>query len=165
MAEFRKNVCVVVRNARSGLLLVCHRKGFPRDSGWQFPQGGLHKGKDIILEMRRELREEIGTDNVKFLACTPKKYTYFFPQGVKRRHGGYSGQTQQWVLTEFSGDDGEINFNRKPAEFDAFEWVSASTAYDRIIDFKKKVYKEAMRDLELFGTESAELFIAKTVQH
>ena len=117
MPGFRKNVCVVVRNTRSGLLLMCHRNGFPRDSGWQFPQGGLHKGEDLISEMRRELREEIGTDNVKILARAPKKYTYFFPQGKKHKHGDYSGQTQQWVLVEFSGDDGEINFNGKPAEF------------------------------------------------
>jgi putative (di)nucleoside polyphosphate hydrolase len=155
MTRFRKNVCVVVRNTGSGLLLFCHRKGYPLDRGWQFPQGGLHRGEDLFSEMRRELREEIGTDNVTVVACAPKKYTYLFPEGMKRRHGNYSGQTQQWVLAEFSGKDGEINFTREPAEFDAFEWVTAETALNRIIDFKKKVYTEAMQDLGLCGTVSS----------
>jgi putative (di)nucleoside polyphosphate hydrolase len=149
MARYRKNVCVVVRQAGSALLLVCHRKGYPPDRGWQFPQGGLHKGEDLYSEMRRELREEIGTDDVLVVKCAPKKYTYLFPEGIKRRRGDYSGQTQQWVLAEFSGADSKINFNRKPAEFDAFEWVSALIVLDRIVDFKKKVYVEAMGDLGL----------------
>ena len=147
MARFRHNVCVAVRRAGSDLFLLCHRKGFPPDSGWQFPQGGLHEGEDLISEMRRELREEIGTDDVKVIAVAPKKYSYTFPRGMKRRHGNYTGQTQQWVLAEFSGRDSEINFDRKPAEFDAFEWVTAATVLDRIVDFKKTVYAEAMQDM------------------
>jgi putative (di)nucleoside polyphosphate hydrolase len=151
MARLRKNVCVVVRQAGSGLFLVCHRKGFPQNSGWQFPQGGLHKGEDLISEMRRELREEIGTDNVKVVALAPKEYIYLFPEGIKRRHDDYAGQTQQWVLVDFLGTDSDFNFDRKPAEFDAFEWVSAATVLDRIIDFKKNVYLKAMHDLRLYG--------------
>ena len=151
MARFRHNVCVAVRRAGSDLFLVCHRKGFPPDSGWQFPQGGLHEGEELISEMRRELREEIGTDVVKVVAVAPKKYTYTFPQGIKTRHGNFTGQTQQWVLADFSGLDREINFNRKPAEFDAFEWVTVTTALDRIVDFKRNVYAEALQDMGLFG--------------
>jgi putative (di)nucleoside polyphosphate hydrolase len=104
--------------------------------------------------MRRELREEIGTDRVSVVAIAPKKYTYSFPQGMKRRHGNYTGQTQQWVLSEFSGRDSEINFNRKPAEFDAFEWATVTTVLDRIVDFKKNVYAEAMQDMGISGKHS-----------
>jgi putative (di)nucleoside polyphosphate hydrolase len=133
------------------LLLVCHRKGFPPGLGWQFPQGGLHKGKDLVCESLRELREEIGTGDVTVILVLPKRYTYEFPEGIKRRHDRYAGQTQQWVLTEFSKGDDAINFDRTPAEFDAFEWVTADVVLDRIVNFKKKVYAEAMRDMGLFG--------------
>jgi putative (di)nucleoside polyphosphate hydrolase len=149
MARFRQNVCIAVRKAGSELFLVCHRNGFPPDSGWQFPQGGLHEGKDLISEMRRELREEIGTDDVKVVTVSSKKYTYIFPPKIKRKKGNFIGQTQQWVFAEFSGNDSEINFNRKPAEFDAFEWVTTATVLDRIVEFKKTVYTEAMTDLGL----------------
>jgi putative (di)nucleoside polyphosphate hydrolase len=149
MTRFRQNVCIAVQKAGSDLFLVCHRIGFPPGIGWQFPQGGLHDGEDLVSEMRRELREEIGTDDVKIVTVSSKKYTYSFPQGLKRKYRNYAGQTQQWVLAEFSGSDIEINFNRKPAEFDAFEWATAATVLDRIVDFKKKVYIEAMQDLAI----------------
>jgi putative (di)nucleoside polyphosphate hydrolase len=151
MSRYRQNVCIAIRKEGSDLFLVCHRKGFSPDTGWQFPQGGLHEGEDLISEMRRELREEIGTDNVKVVAVAPKKYAYAFPPGVIRRSGNYEGQTQQWVLAEFSGRDSEISFNRKPAEFDAFDWVTAATVLDKIVDFKKDVYFEAMQDMGISG--------------
>jgi putative (di)nucleoside polyphosphate hydrolase len=151
MARFRENVCIVVQKAGHDLLLLCHRKGFPPDLGWQFPQGGLHKGEDFYSEMRRELREEIGTDAVTVVRVASKRYAYKFPRGIKRRHGTFDGQIQQWVLVEFSDSDDVINFNHEPAEFDAFEWATAATVLDRIVDFKKKVYTEAMRDMGLYG--------------
>jgi len=101
--------------------------------------------------MRRELREEIGTDAVRIIAIAPRKYTYSFPMGIKRRHGGYGGQTQQWVLAELTVPEGEINFRHQPAEFDGFEWSSAEIVLDKIVDFKRTVYFEAMRDLGLFA--------------
>jgi putative (di)nucleoside polyphosphate hydrolase len=151
MARFRHNVCIVVRRPYSGLLLVCHRKGSPPGEGWQFPQGGLHRGKDLISEAQRELKEEIGTDDVTVILVLPKWYTYEFPEGIQRRNDTYSGQTQRWVLVEFSGSDDAINFDRTPAEFDAFEWVTADSVIDRIVNFKKAVYVEAMRDMGFFG--------------
>jgi putative (di)nucleoside polyphosphate hydrolase len=149
MARYRQNVCIIVRKPSNGLLLVCHRKGFPLGKGWQFPQGGLHKGQDLISEARRELREEIGTDEISVIRVLPKRYVYEFPAGVKRRHGNFSGQAQQWILVDFLQGDEAINFDRQPAEFDSFEWVTPGTVLDRIVDFKKKVYTEAMKDMEL----------------
>lgn len=147
--RYRRSVCVAVRKAGSGLLLLCHRKGFPPAAGWQFPQGGIRKGADLIREMRRELLEEIGTDNVRVVWVSAKLYFYKFPTGMRHKHKNYDGQAQQWVLAEFSGNDAAINFNREPAEFDAFAWVHAATALDRIVDFKKDVYSRALKDLGL----------------
>jgi putative (di)nucleoside polyphosphate hydrolase len=149
MPRYRRSVCIAVRKAGSGLLLLCHRKGFPPATGWQFPQGGIHKGADLIPEMRRELLEEIGTSDVTVIRVSAKQYFYDFPKGMRHKHKNYDGQIQQWVLAEFSGNDAAINFNREPAEFDAFTWAPAATALDRIVDFKKDVYSRALKDLGL----------------
>jgi putative (di)nucleoside polyphosphate hydrolase len=149
MPRYRNNVCVVVRKAGSGLLLLCHRKGYLPAAGWQFPQGGLRKGAGLIQEMRRELLEEIGTDDVTVVQVSTEQYHYDFPKGLRHKHKKYDGQAQQWILADFSGNDAAIHFNHEPAEFDAFEWVTAATALDRIIDFKKDVYSRALKDLGL----------------
>jgi putative (di)nucleoside polyphosphate hydrolase len=149
MPRYLRNVCVAVRKAGSDLLLLCHRKGFPPATGWQFPQGGIRKGAALIPEMKRELLEEIGTGDVTVILISTKLYFYKFPEGTRHKHKKYDGQVQQWVLAEFSGNDAAINFNHEPAEFDGFEWAPAATVLDRIVDFKKDVYSRALNDLGL----------------
>jgi putative (di)nucleoside polyphosphate hydrolase len=148
MPKFRPNVCIVVQKADSRQILLCHRLGYPKESGWQLPQGGIDIEKDLISEMRRELVEEIGTDDVKVISISAKKYSYFFPKSHPKSKK-YDGQLQTWVLTEFSGSQNVINFNKQPAEFDAYIWTDVQTVLDRIVDFKKQVYKEALHDLGL----------------
>lgn len=149
MHRLRPNVCIVLKKAGSDRILLCHRKGFPPNEGWQLPQGGTHEGEDIVSEMRRELLEEIGTDNVSVLAISKKSYTYLFPSYAKKHGDKYDGQKQTWVVAEYSGDDSVINFNTQPAEFDAFIWANAQSVLSNIVDFKKEVYKQAMKDLGL----------------
>jgi putative (di)nucleoside polyphosphate hydrolase len=147
--KLRLNVCVAIRKKGTKLFLVCHRKGFTGEKGWQFPQGGIDEHRDILEEMRRELREEIGTDAVDVLSISPHYYIYEFPREYADSHPGYSGQRQRWVLAEFEDTDLKINFSHEPAEFDAFQWVDAAKAVDRIVEFKRDVYIKAMNDLGL----------------
>ncbi|HUI93809.1 MAG TPA: NUDIX domain-containing protein [Chitinivibrionales bacterium] len=149
MPRYRKNVCIAVRKAGTSLLLLCHRKGFPPDDGWQFPQGGIREGAEIVAEMKRELREEIGTEDVTVVRISAKQYSYNFPEGMRSKHKNYDGQVQQWIFAEFSGNDAAINFNHEHAEFDAFMWAPATEALKRIVGFKKEVYSQALNDLGL----------------
>ncbi len=149
MARYRRNVCVVVRKAGTNLLLVCHRKGLGPGQGWQFPQGGLRPGADLVSEMRRELFEETGLKDVTVIKIAAGPYTYNFPKGLVHKHQTFRGQSQQWVLTEFSGDDASISFALEPAEFDSFSWETAQTVLDKIVYFKKDAYACAMTDLGL----------------
>ena len=155
MAEvrYRPNVCIAIKKAGSDKLLVCHRKAFPRELGWQFPQGGIDKNIDLVSEMRRELREEIGTDEVTVKKISSQLYSYNFPPEIHSHHPGFGGQVQQWVLAELNADDLKINFSHEPAEFDAFQWVSAHEVLNKIVDFKKKVYIRALQDLGLLTPE------------
>jgi putative (di)nucleoside polyphosphate hydrolase len=150
-ARFRPNVCIAIKKKGSERLLMCHRKAFPDESGWQFPQGGIDKNADLVSEVKRELREEIGTDEVTVLKFASQPYTYNFPPGTHIHHPGYAGQAQQWVLVELDVEDSKINFSHEPAEFDAFRWEAASHVVQKIVDFKKQIYIQAMHDLGLLS--------------
>lgn len=146
---YRPNVCIVVQKAGIECLLMCHRAGFAIDAGWQFPQGGIDLNADLMIEMRRELREEIGTDDIRVIGISPRLYCYTLPQKYRKKHPEYSGQMQRWVLAEYSGNDAKINFSYVPAEFDAYEWVEPDCVLQRIVDFKYATYRAAMSDLGL----------------
>lgn len=146
--KYRDNVCAVLRGVGGSEVLICHRSGFSPEEGWQFPQGGIDRKKDIIDELKRELREEIGVDDISVIRIAPGHYKYDFPPSARKSRPGYSGQTQQWVLAELDREC-EINLGGKTAEFDDFRWVSPKEAMDRVVGFKREVYKQALRALGL----------------
>ncbi len=147
--KYRNNVCAVIRRKPDNSVLVFHRKGFPSHEGWQFPQGGIDVQKDLISELKRELREEIGTDDILIITILPNTYVYDFPENIALKHKRYCGQRQRWVLVQLNGDERDINFNGKDVEFDDYQWVTAGRAISMIIDFKKDVYNKALRNFHL----------------
>lgn len=147
--EYRDNVCAVIRRKSDNSVLICHRKGFPENKGWQFPQGGIDIRKNLIDELKRELLEEIGTANVSIISVSPHTYQYDFPAGINSKHQQYCGQKQKWVLTELHADDCAIHIDSVKAEFDAYQWVTPQEALSRVVNFKKDVYRRALKDLGL----------------
>ncbi len=146
---YRHNLCAVIRRTGDGAVLLFHRRGYPLDEGWQFPQGGVNPKKDLVAELKRELREEIGTDAVRVVQISPGTYTYDFPHGISKGSKNYRGQRQRWVLLELCVDESVINFEHEPAEFDSFEWCSTKQALERVVSFKKQVYAKALSDFGL----------------
>lgn len=148
---YRDNVCAVIGRAGDDSVLLFHRVGFPPSEGWQFPQGGIDPGKGLIAELRRELREEIGTDDIEVIRIAPGTFTYDFPPNVEAKGGKarYRGQRQRWVLAELKGSESAISFSYQPAEFDRFEWVAPGEALQRIVSFKRTVYEKALKTLGL----------------
>lgn len=139
---YRKNVGIVVAN-KKGKVLMCARAD-QKDFQWQFPQGGIEQGEDIIKAALRELYEETGISSVTLIAKMPEPLRYDFPKNSKTFcFAPYIGQEQTWFLFEFNGDNSEINFftNPQEIEFKDFEWVDISEAPKRIISFKKLVYQ------------------------
>lgn len=150
MMDYRDNVCVVLQRGGGGKVLVCHRAGLEPGRGWQFPQGGIDTTKDLVGEAKRELREEIGTDGIAVVSVTPETYIYDFPEHLEtEKKRAFRGQRQRWVLAELLVADDVIDLRGNPPEFDAFEWVSPREALERIVDFKRSVYAQALRDLGL----------------
>lgn len=145
MGKYRKNVGIVVAN-RTGQVLMCARAD-KKNMQWQFPQGGIEPGEDIVAAGKRELREETGITSVRLITKLEEPLRYDFPPQVlaARRQQGwpYVGQEQYWLLFAFRGDDSEIDFctNPQEIEFKAYEWVDIAEAPERIVEFKRNVYK------------------------
>jgi len=153
----RRNVCIVLTDAGERRVLVFRRvewRTFPNP--WQFPQGGLKRDESPEQGLLRELREEIGTDNVEVLRRAPQPIEYEWPPDVVadlERDGNklarFRGQEQHWVLARPRLGTGEIRFDHQPAEFDAFEWVSPREALDRVVAFKRDAYRAGLTALGL----------------
>jgi putative (di)nucleoside polyphosphate hydrolase len=146
--RYRPGVCIVVQDNDSRLL-VCRRVDQADRLGflWQFPQGGIDPDLPLLQEAQRELREEIGTDAVRLIRRSSRRFCYDFPSGVRKK--GYCGQCHWWLLVCLSVSEQAIHFDNQPAEFDAYQWVSPVQAINMVVPFKQQAYREALTDLGL----------------
>ncbi len=145
--EYRPNVCAVILDQDGTSVLLCHRLHFKQDEGWQFPQGGYDPSLDLIDEMRRELREEISSDAVEIIKITTTEYFYDFPHRSYRPETGFRGQRQTWVLCQLVGSENAINVNTEEPEFDQWIWADPIDTVNRVVDFKRDNYKNALIEL------------------
>ncbi len=149
---YRPGVGIVLFND-SGNILVGRRA----DAGgqpWQMPQGGIEPGESPLAAALRELREEIGTDNVAVLAESKGWLRYDVPVALAGRawNGRWRGQQQKWFAMRFLGTSAEIDVATEHPEFNAWRWVSLDRAAELIITFKESVYREVLeqfRQLDL----------------
>jgi putative (di)nucleoside polyphosphate hydrolase len=117
---------------------------------WQMPQGGIDEGETPQQAMRRELREEIGTDQVEILREHPDWLTYELPDhliGVAW-NGRYRGQRLKWFALRFLGTDGDINVKTPHQEFSDWKWVQVGDLLRRIVPFKREIYAKV---IDAFG--------------
>ncbi len=145
---FRPNVAMVVCNRR-GRVLWCRRAG---RGGWQFPQGGIMARESPEQALYRELDEEIGlsADDVRILHRTRDWLRYRIPENrIRRRQSPLCiGQKQKWFLLGLEADDARVALDRSDEpEFDRWEWVNYWHPADRVVDFKRAVYRRALREL------------------
>ena len=148
----RPNVCAVLTDAAGGRVLVFRRVDSTLGAyRWQFPQGGQQAGESPEQALRRELREEIGTDAVEVLARLPEPIAYRYPpdvlQALRRKHPAkarFAGQSQTWFLARLHDGPQAIRFDHQPPEFDAFEWVAPEEALARVVPFKRAAYRQAL---------------------
>ena len=113
---------------------------------WQMPQGGIDAGEEPLAAALRELYEETNVRSATLLAEAPEWLAYDLPEAARSRFGGrYRGQTQQWFLFRFDGDEAEIDIHRpangahKP-EFADWRWERFEALPDLVVPFKREVY-------------------------
>ncbi|MGS2723603.1 RNA pyrophosphohydrolase [Porticoccus sp. GXU_MW_L64] len=145
---FRPNVGIVIANDH-GQLLWAKRIG---QNAWQFPQGGVDKGESPEQALYRELYEEVGLrkQDVKLLASTRHWLRYRLPKRYVRQNAKplCIGQKQKWFLLKLVGDESNICFEcGDKAEFDGWQWVNYWYPVDKVVDFKRDVYRRALREL------------------
>jgi len=146
---FRKNVCIVMTNNLDKVFFARRST----DKGWQFPQGGVLLGETYRQAMYRELFEEVGLTekDVTIIGITDRLYFYKLPKAYVNHHKKplCIGQKQKWYLLKLKSSEQEINLNvAAQPEFDSFKWINYWDTINEVVDFKKEVYRSALRHLE-----------------
>lgn len=110
---------------------------------WQFPQGGIDEGEEVIDALFRELEEEIGTNMVDIVAEFPEWISYDFPPRIAQSMRPFVGQTQRYFLVKLQ-DDAIINIDTKHPEFIDYKFVEVEDVLTLSASFKKDVYESVI---------------------
>ena len=146
---YRPNVGIIIINDEKKVLLAKRLN----ENAWQFPQGGINDKESTEDAMYRELKEEVGLSHNHILVIEKTKgwLRYDVPKNWIRNNSQqrYKGQKQVWFLLKFVGEDTDIFLrNTTKPEFDDWKWVSYWIPLEKVVDFKKDVYKKALSELE-----------------
>jgi putative (di)nucleoside polyphosphate hydrolase len=145
---YRPNVGIVLMHA-DGRVFWARRA--TRD-GWQFPQGGMNTDETPLEAMYRELHEETGLapQHVEVLDATPGWLRYRLPRRCVRsgERPVCIGQKQVWFLLRLTGaeNDVRLDLTEKP-EFDQWRWVDFWYPLEHVVNFKRRVYAQALHHL------------------
>ena len=153
---FRSNVGIILTREDGGLLLA----GRARQSGWQFPQGGIQVDETPLQAMYRELQEEVGLGerDVSVLGETEGWLHYRLPDKYIRKSSGPRciGQRQRWFMLRLLSDEKNFDLDTTDMpEFDRWKWVDYWRPVKEVIHFKRQVYTAALAELAplLFADE------------
>jgi len=107
---YRSAVGIMLLNSQ-GEVFVGRRIDMPGTAAWQMPQGGIASGETAREAVFRELKEEIGTDEVEIIGESRRWLQYDLPAELARSvwGGRYQGQRQKWFIMRFARRDSDIN--------------------------------------------------------
>jgi putative (di)nucleoside polyphosphate hydrolase len=146
--KYRKCVGIVLINDDKDVFVGQRRDRF--SEAWQMPQGGVEEGEELIEAAKRELKEEIGTNNIEIFDETDNWYKYDIPDKLipKLWDGKYRGQKQKWFIARFLGDDSEINIETEEPEFSRWGWIEYRKLPDVIVEFKRDLYEQILEEFK-----------------
>ena len=145
----RSGVGIILLN-NENQVFVGKRKDNPGDK-WQMPQGGVEDGEDFVTAMRRELYEETNIKNIKILKEIKQMYEYELPKnliGIIWK-GKFRGQKQKWFIAKFIGNENEIDLNKEQPEFIEWKWINIEMLPIVIVEFKKNLYLNLLKEIKL----------------
>lgn len=143
--RYRSGVGIMLLNHQNEILVG---RRIRLEDAWQMPQGGIEPGEEPRAAALRELREEIGTDNVETLAESKGWLRYELPPDLKGRVWGgcWEGQQQKWFAMRFCGTEDDINVATDQPEFSAWRWIPVGALPELIVAFKRQVYLDVMQE-------------------
>jgi putative (di)nucleoside polyphosphate hydrolase len=142
--KYRPNVAAIILSNQYPLkcdVFIASRTDI--DDAWQFPQGGIDRGETPKEALFRELKEEIGTNDIEIIAQYPKWVSYDFPKVIAKKMYPYDGQIQKYFLVKLRANT-QIDLKTKHPEFQQYKFVPARKIFDHIIFFKRVVYKQVL---------------------
>lgn len=142
--KYRPNVAAVILSSSYPFkceILVAKRVDM--DDIWQFPQGGIDEGESPKQALKRELKEEIGTDKIDILEEYPDWLSYDFPANASKRFYPFDGQTQKYFLVRLK-NGASINLKTEHPEFSEYKFVDINKALEGINHFKKPIYDKVL---------------------
>ena len=142
--KYRQSVVGVFVNIE-GKVLLGERSDAP--GSWQMPQGGVEAGENPEAGLRREMREEIGTNAFQIIRWGEHQCRYEFPADLPGNVAKkYRGQEQTWFLLQFDLNAGP-DLAQSDREFSAFRWELPAVALDGIIDWKRDCYEQGFKSI------------------
>ncbi len=147
---FRQGVVAVITAAKGsaevGQLLLFERKDHP--DSWQFPQGGIEGKESPEQALLRELKEEIGTNQVQILIKAPKTTFYRW----RKKESRFVGQEHHWFLCQF--DSGiEPLLHKADHSFLSYKWVWPDEVVSQTVEWKRSSISLGLQYLNLVGSE------------
>lgn len=142
--KYRPNVAAVILSPKYPekceifIAQRCDIKG-----AWQFPQGGIDEGETPKEALFRELKEEIGSNEIEILSSYPEWLSYDFPANSPHRYN-YAGQKQKYFLVRLK-DSSKIDLNVDHPEFDAYKFVKLNEFFSLVNHFKKPIYRKVLK--------------------
>ena len=118
----RPNVCMILLN-QEGRIFLGERSHQP--GHWQFPQGGVESAWSLEENAIRELNEELGipVSSLKIIKQLNGIHEYEWGEAPSYAMGKWRGQSQRFMLLEFTGDDSEIDLSIED-ELSDWRWCS-----------------------------------------
>lgn len=145
---YRPNVGITLIN-QEGLIFIAQRIDTPGPT-WQMPQGGMDEDEEPLQAALRELEEETGVTQVDILDQT-KDWVYYDVPKQSTHHlwtGRFKGQKQIWFLMRHLGEDEAIDLMTSEPEFSNWMWAPASEVLERVVEFKRDVYMDVLKDFK-----------------
>jgi len=143
LKKYRPNVAAVILSPKypeKVEVFVAKRNDI---DAWQFPQGGIDEGESPKEALFRELKEEIGTDQIEIITYMPEWLSYDFPKIIAKKMYPYDGQKQKYFLVRLK-KGAKINLKTEIPEFDDYRFVNLSDVFKYVKSFKRPVYKKVI---------------------
>ena len=143
MKKYRPNVAAIILSSKYPEKVEVFIAKRTDVDAWQFPQGGIDKGESPRQALLRELKEEIGTNDIEIIAEMPEWLNYDFPKKIAEKMYPYDGQTQKYFLVRLK-PNAKINLKTEIPEFRDYKFVKLNEIFNYVKSFKRPVYKKVI---------------------